>query len=158
MIAVLKFIHIAAMLCWCAALVALPLLLNHYRGARTQARFTEFRLITHFTYIGFASPAAVIAIGAGTALIFLADLRDGWLLVKLIFVSGMALVHAWLGHLVLQSGERKETYRMPPPLIALALVLPQMTVVLLLVLAKPDMSWLTALIPEVLLQPQGESL
>ena len=30
MVAGLKYLHLAAMLCWCAALVALPLLLHFY--------------------------------------------------------------------------------------------------------------------------------
>jgi protoporphyrinogen IX oxidase len=157
-IAALKFLHIAALLCWCAALVGLPLLLNHYRGARIQTRFTEFRLITHYGYVAFASPAAVIAIGAGTALILVTEIQQEWLLLKLVFVAGMALVHAWLGNLILQSGERKASYKMPPPLIALALVLPQMAVVFWLVLAKPDLSWMAELLPQALLEPQGGSL
>jgi len=158
MIAALKFLHIAALLCWCAALIALPVLLAQYRHARGQARFTEFRQMTHFGYIGFACPAAVIAIGAGTALIFAAGLNDSWLMVKLVFVAGMALVHAWLGHLILQSGERKGRYKMPPPLIALVLVLPQMAVVFWLVLAKADLTWIADLLPAILLTPQGASL
>lgn len=158
MIALLKFLHIAALLCWCAALVGLPLLLNHYRGARIQARFTEFRLITHYGYIAFACPAAVIAIAAGTALIFAAEIRDEWLLLKLVFVAGMALVHAWLGHLILQSGERRGRYRMPSPLIALALALPQMAAVFWLVLAKPDVTGLATLLPPMFVEPQGGSL
>ncbi|MDO9526036.1 MAG: CopD family protein [Gemmobacter sp.] len=158
MIALLKFAHIAALLCWCASLIALPVLLYHYRGARIQSRFTEFRLVTHYGYIGFASPAAVIAIAAGTALVFAADIHDGWLLVKLAFVAGMALVHAWIGHLVLQSGEKKGRYRMPHPMIAIALVIPQMAVVFWLVLAKPDLAWLAARLPAVLLETQGGSL
>jgi len=158
MIAALKFLHIAALLCWCAALIGLPMLLAQYRGARSQSRFAEFRQMTHYGYIGFACPAAVIAIGAGTALIFAADLRDDWLMLKLVFVAGMALVHAWLGHLILQSGEGEGRYRMPPPLIALALVLPQMAVVFFLVLAKPDLFWLVDLLPAILLTPQGASL
>lgn len=158
MIALLKFLHIAALLCWCAALIALPLLLSHYRDARVQSRFTEFRLVTHTGYIGFATPAAVIAIVAGTVLIFVADVRAEWLWVKLIFVCGMALVHAWIGHLVLRSGEEEGRYRMPPPLIAIALVVPQIAVVLWLVLAKPDLTWIPGLLPDMLLEPQGGSL
>ncbi|MFN4154329.1 MAG: CopD family protein [Paracoccaceae bacterium] len=158
MIALLKFLHIAALLCWCAALIALPLLLHHYRGAWVQSRFTEFRLVTHTGYIAFATPAAIIAIAAGTALIFLADVRAEWLWVKLVFVCGMALVHAWIGHLILRSGESLGRFRMPPPLIAIALVLPQIAVVLLLVLAKPDLAWMADLLPAVLLEPQGGSL
>nr|WP_275897801.1 CopD family protein [Pseudotabrizicola algicola] len=150
--------HIAGLLCWCAALVALPLLLHHYRGVRAQSRFTEFRLITHSGYILFATPAAVIAISAGTALIFAADVRAEWLWVKLVFVCGMALVHAWLGHLILRSGESGGRYVMPQPLIALVLLFPQISVVLWLVLAKPDLAWMADLLPPVLLEPQGGSL
>ncbi|PJF09999.1 CopD family protein [Pseudorhodobacter sp. MZDSW-24AT] len=158
MIAALKFLHIAALLCWCAALIALPILLHHYRGAKAQSRFTEFRLVTHTGYTVFATPAAVAAIAAGTALIFAADVRAEWLWVKLTFVCGMSLVHAWIGHLVLRSGESGGTFRMPPPLIAILLVVPQIAVVLWLVLAKPDVAWIGDLLPVVLLEPQGGSL
>ena len=158
MIAILKFLHISALLCWCAALIALPLLLHHYRGARVQSRFTEFRLVTHTGYIAFATPAAVIAIAAGTALIFVAEVRGEWLWVKLVFVCGMALVHAWLGHLILRSGETGGQYQMPPPLIAILLVVPQIAVVLWLVLDKPDLAWIAGLLPAILLEPQGGSL
>ena len=158
MIAALKFLHIAALLAWCATLIALPLLLHHYRHARTQSHYTEFRIVTHTGYIIFATPAGVIAIAAGTALIFMADVRADWLWAKLIFVCGMALVHAWLGHLILRSGEGEGRYKMPPPLIAVALVLPQIAVVLWLVLHKPDLAWIIDLIPPILLEPQGGSL
>lgn len=158
MIALVKFLHIAGLLCWSAALISLPVLLHHYRRAQTQSDFTEYRLITHHGYIAFASPAAVIAISAGTALIFLAEVYDPWLLIKLAFVAGMALVHAWLGHLILKSGETGGTYRMPAPLIALPLVLTQIGVILWLALAKPDLAWLAGLLPAVALEPQGGSL
>ena len=65
MIAALKAIHIAAMLCWCAGLVALPLLLMSYGHARRQVRYSEFRLLTHYGYVAFATPAAVIGVMAG---------------------------------------------------------------------------------------------
>ncbi|WP_103335879.1 CopD family protein [Pseudotabrizicola formosa] len=158
MIAVVKFVHIAALLCWSAALVSLPVLLHHYRRAKTQSDFTEYRLITHYGYIAFASPAAIVAIVAGTLLIFLAEVYDPWLLVKLAFVAGMVLVHAWLGHLILRSGETGGRYKMPPPLIGLPLVLTQIAVILWLVLAKPDLAWLANLLPAVALEPQGGSL
>lgn len=158
MIALVKFVHIAAFLCWSAALVALPWLLHHYRRAQTQSDFTEYRLITHYGYIAFASPAAVVAISAGTLLIFLAEIYDPWLLIKLAFVAGMVLVHAWVGHLILKSGETGGRYKMPQPLIALALVIPQIAVVLVLALAKPDLAFLADLLPTALLEPQGGSL
>lgn len=158
MIALVKFLHIASLLCWSAALVGLPVLLHHYRRARTQSDYTEYRLITHYGYIAFASPAAVVAISAGTVLIFLADVYDPWLLIKLAFVAGMVLVHAWLGHLILKSGETGGSYKMPPPLISLPLVLTQIAVILWLALAKPDLAWLADLLPAMALEPQGGSL
>ena len=87
-----------------------------------------------------------------------ADLTDVWLMIKLIFVAGMALVHAWLGHLILRTGETEGRYVMPNPLLGLALVVIQIIVVLWLVLAKPDLDFLAGLVPAVFLEPQGESL
>ncbi|WP_295046585.1 CopD family protein [uncultured Paracoccus sp.] len=167
MIAALKAIHIAAMLCWCAGLIALPLLLIAYGRARRQVRYSEFRMLTHYGYIGFATPAAVIAVVAGTALIFAAEVFDLWFIAKLAFVSLMALTHAWIGHLIEQSGLRRagamvegETskgYAMPNPVIALIIGIPAMAAVLWLVLAKPDLSWTMDYMPDILLQPLDQA-
>ncbi|WP_410217041.1 CopD family protein [Paracoccus sp. (in: a-proteobacteria)] len=164
MIATLKFLHLASMLCWCAALVALPLLFSLYGGAwrsnhgteKLQARYAEFRLITHYGYVAFATPAAVIAIVAGTGLIFAADVFDLWFVAKLALVSGMALVHAWIGHLVVVSAEERSIQRLPSPLIALFIVIPLIAGVLWLVLAKPDLSGLTEWMPEFMLKPRND--
>jgi len=161
MIAVLKFVHISALALWCAGLVALPVILHFYgRGDshRTQAGFERLRHLTHFSYIGMLGPAAVVAIAAGTALIFLLELVDAWMMVKLVAVAGMALVHAWLGHLTSQIGHGAGEYRLPPPLLALVAVLPLMGVVLWLVLAKPDLQPLIEQLPEFLRVPQGREL
>lgn len=165
MIAGLKYLHLAAMLCWCAAMIALPLMLHFYssfwRGTtgseQTQARYAEFRLITHYGYIGFATPAAVIAIAAGTGLIFAAQVFDLWFVAKLALVAGMALVHAWIGHLVLSSGENRGLHDMPSSLWALALGVPLMMGVLWLVLAKPDLAWIADWLPEFMLAPRGQA-
>ncbi|SEN84740.1 Uncharacterized membrane protein [Loktanella fryxellensis] len=152
----LKFVHIAALLGWCAALIALPVMLTIYGQARRQATYAEFRLITHFGYIGFATPAAVVAVGSGIALIFAAQVFDLWFAAKLAFVSLMALVHAWIGHLILQSGEGEGTYRMPPAILGLLVGIPAMAAVFWLVLAKPDLTGLTDFVPEVFLAPLGD--
>lgn len=164
MIAALKAIHIAAMLCWCAGLIALPLLLIAYGHARRQVRYSEFRLLTHYGYIGFATPAAVIAVVAGTALIFAAEVFDLWFVAKLAFVSLMALTHAWIGHLIEQSGLQRRGrgsdpgrgYEMPWPGIALAIGLPSMAAVLWLVLAKPDLAWVADLLPDIMQAPRDQ--
>ncbi|RJL04876.1 hypothetical protein D3P06_08850 [Paracoccus aestuarii] len=164
MIAALKYLHLASMLCWVAAMIALPLLLSFYGntwrtnhgGEKRQARYAEFRLITHYGYIAFATPAAVISIAAGTALIFAADVYDLWFAAKLALVSGMALVHAWIGHFVVMSAENRGIDKMPSPLIALGLGIPLMAGVLWLVLAKPELAGLADWLPQFMLQPRGQ--
>lgn len=167
MIAALKFLHIGAMLCWCAGMIALPLLLISYGHAERQTRYAEFRLLTHYGYVGFLTPAAVIAVGAGMALIFAADVFDLWFAAKLAFVSGMALVHAWIGHQILMSAEDRHkgdggaSYLTGAnylrPLTALIGGLLCMLAILWLVLAKPDLTWVRDVIPEALLTPRGQS-
>jgi putative membrane protein len=162
MIAALKALHIAALAVWCAGLVALPVVM-HLQGRRgalaTQPGFARFRLVAHRSYTRVVTPAAVIAVAAGSALILVLRLVDGWMLAKLVLVSGMVLVHAWLGHLIALSGERDpRLWQMPPPLIGLALGLPLMAGVLWLVLAKPDLAGLVDRLPEGLRRPQGRSL
>ncbi len=113
MVAGLKYLHLAAMLCWCASLVALPLLLHFYgqiwRGkadsSQTQARYAEFRLITHFGYVGFATPAAGHRHRGRDRPDLCDQVFDLWFVAKLTLVAGMALVHAWIGHLILTSGD-----------------------------------------------------
>ncbi|SCY42088.1 CopD family protein [Paracoccus tibetensis] len=163
-VAGLKFLHLGAMFCWCAALIALPLLLHFYGSTwrhqtgdqKAQARYIEFRLITHYGYIAFATPAAIIAIASGTGLIFAEEVFDLWFALKLALVSGMALVHAWIGHLILTSAEKRSLHHLPSPVWALMLGVPLMVGVLWLVLAKPDLSWTAEFMPEFLLAPRGQ--
>lgn len=161
MIAAFKALHIAALSIWCAGLVMLPVLMHAYgRGPaiRTQAGYTEFRWLTHYGYIALLTPAAVVAVSAGTVLIFLQEVLDIWMMVKLLAVTGMVLVHAWLGHLVVVAGEGNGAYNLPPVAVALVVVLPLIAVVLWLVLAKPTLEDLVALFPEFMTEPRGNPI
>ncbi|WP_283179566.1 CopD family protein [Gemmobacter sp. 24YEA27] len=155
MIAALKFLHVAALACWCASLIALPLLMKAHGRAQNQRQYAHFRLVTHIGYIAFATPAALVTIIAGTALIFAAQVFAPWLLVKLAFVAAMVLVHVWFGHLIQRSGEEKRSHWQAAPLTGLLLVLPLIAVVLALVLGKPDLTPLRGLIPDQFLAPRG---
>jgi len=161
MIAFLKALHIAALSVWCAGLVMLPVLM-YFHGRQpkvgTQEGFARFRWLSHTSYTVIITPAAVIAVSAGTILIIALHLVDPWMLTKLVAVAGMVLVHAWLGHLISMTGEGVGRYRMPSPLIALFIGIPLMLAVLWLVLAKPDLTGLTAMLPAFLLEPQGRPL
>lgn len=155
MIAALKALHLAALLIWCAALLALPLVMRAFGRPLSEAGYTRFRQVTHFGYIGLATPAAVVSVAAGTGLIFAARVFEPWLIAKLALVAGMVMVHIWLGHLIQRAGEARRSPRGYHGRIALVLVLPLMAGVLVLVLAKPD---LHGLMPDQLLSPRGEAL
>lgn len=161
MIALLKAVHIAGLSLWCAGLIALPLVLQIYgrrEEVRTQAGFSEFRLLVHAVYTRVVTPAAIIAISAGTVLIFAARITDTWLVVKLVAVVGMVLVHAWLGHLSVEASEGRGSYEMPPAVMALPAGLLCMGAVLYLVLAKPDFQPLIDALPQTLRAPQERPL
>lgn len=150
MIAALKLVHIAALSIWCAGLVALPLLLAKHDPHDEQETFSRLRLLTHRAYIGLITPAAVIAIAIGAALIFMRDVFVPWMFAKLVLVGLLVLLHAWIGHITLKMGEEQGTYDPPRARWLLALSLTAMCAILVLVLGKPVLSdtlapsWLTA--------------
>ncbi len=161
MIALGKALHVAGLAVWCAGLLALPLIIHLYGRhprIRTQAGFAEFRLLAHRAYTRLVTPAAILAIAAGTALIFLEGLRDAWLMAKLATVAGMVLIHAWLGHVISRTGEGAGQYRLPSPLPALVALVVLMALTLWLVLAKPDLAPLAERLPDWLRQPRGREL
>lgn len=95
-----KMIHIGAVVIWAAGLLYLPgLFAAHPQCAASDAEFRRLRQQTRLVYIGLMSPAAVIAVVSGTVLVFLAAL-GGWIVLKLTAVTGMVLLHVYMGRLL----------------------------------------------------------
>ena len=93
-----KLIHIAAITVWAAGLLYLPgLFAAHPRYAGSDSEFRRLRLQTRIVYVALMSPAAVIAVVSGTALVFLAAAIGGWIVLKLTAVTGMVLLHVYMG-------------------------------------------------------------
>jgi uncharacterized membrane protein len=69
-----KALHIAALVIWCAGLFALPLMLARHDPAIGQADYSRIRLASHYGYTWVVTPAAMLAVAAGTLLIFLREL------------------------------------------------------------------------------------
>ncbi|RYY79597.1 MAG: hypothetical protein EOO24_43600 [Comamonadaceae bacterium] len=137
LVAWLKFAHLSALLAWCAALFALPVLLALYPQTSGGVDRRRLRAATRFTYIAWASPAAVVAVVSGTALIHLTQSYGGWMLAKLTLVTAMVFFHAACGKLMLrQHDARQRGGRRWQPWLA---VVPAALVpaVLWLVLAQP---------------------
>ncbi len=158
MIALIKLIHIAALSIWCAGLAGLPLLLSKHDSDDAQADYAHLRLLTHQAYIFIVTPAAVITIAMGTALIFLRDAFVPWMFAKLVAVGVLVLLHAWIGHITLMVGEQQGDYQPPrfwPPFMLCVTSL-AIIVILLLVLGKPMLG--ADLAPDWLLEPRGQPL
>lgn len=132
-----KSLHIAALILWCAGLFALPLVLAKHDADEEQADYTRLRRITHHGYTRIVTPAAVVAIAAGTALIFLRGAFVPWMFAKLVAVGLLVSLHALIGHTVVLMSERRGEYQPPTPTPLIVVTIATMTVVLLLVLAKP---------------------
>lgn len=156
MISIVKFVHIAALSLWCAGLLALPLLLALHEPDRGQHRFARLRMVTHAGYTRIVTPAAIVAITAGTMLIYLRGTWVPWFLAKLVLVGILALFHAWIGHVTLEMGERDGDTPAPRawPVVGGASVV--IVAILTMVLAKPAIP--TDVVPDWLASPRNQSL
>ncbi len=133
----LKALHIAALVFWCAGLVALPALLLR-RAPDDAVERRRIRVSNRQALVVLASPAGFVAIGSGIALIFAAGVFHPWLFLKLAAVGVMAVAHLQLGRLVMRGARDHDwlppVWRVMPTLGA---SLGAMLAILWLVLAKP---------------------
>ncbi|MCW2405223.1 putative membrane protein [Sphingobium sp. B1D7B] len=154
-IPLIKGLHIAAILLWAAGLIALPLLLAQHERGQGQQAYQRIRRFTHYGYTHLLTPAAVIAVAAGTALLFLREVFVPWMFGKLLFVGLLVGLHAWIGNLVVRMGEHGNQRQPSPilPLVLLALLL--CAAIFAIVLSKPSID-LT--MPDWLTTPRGRQL
>ena len=111
-----KAVHITALIVWCAGLLALPLMLSRQNSGNTREDYVRIRRATHLTYTIGLTPAAVIAVVAGTWLIFLREALVPWLYAKLVFVALLVIAHAWIGRIVVTVAEKRPREGQPSPL------------------------------------------
>lgn len=147
-IPIIKGVHVAAIALWAAGLIALPLLLAQHRREHGQQAYQRVRRFTHYGYTHLLTPAAVFAVAAGIALLFLREVFVPWMFAKLALVAGLVALHAWIGNLVVRMGEHANRRQPSPilPLVVLAIVLG--SAIIVIVLAKPELDpampdWLT---------------
>ena len=134
----LLVIHISALLFWCAALLYLPTVIAasgtaqlHDLGSHTEGDDA----VARYVYTRVASPAAVVAIGAGT-LIFLPDYQiEVWLVVKLTLVALLVVCHVFVGALAGRAEQNKSVQPWCRMMMLVMGVL--MLCIVLLVLSKP---------------------
>ncbi|MBS1301779.1 CopD family protein [Loktanella sp. SALINAS62] len=151
-----KALHIGMLLLWCSGLFALPLMLARHDPVIGQTDYARIRRATHFAYLFFITPAAVLAIASGTALVFLREVYVTWMFAKLVFVATMVTFHVWIGYVLVAVAEQGGTHSAPAPTAPLVLLLVAVLCVLTLVLAKPDLDDIP--LPGWLTEPRGHQM
>ena len=134
----LKFVHLAAIAIWSGGLIVLPFLFWQRRTVRTGSDIDRLHRLCRFVYVAMTSPAAFIAIGSGTALIFLQATYEEWFSLKMVFVGAMVMLHVVAGLIlerVFDPDGRCSLFSYSALTSAYLVVI---TAILWIVLAKPD--------------------
>jgi protoporphyrinogen IX oxidase len=98
----LKFVHLGAIALWSGGLIALPFLFWQRRTLEAGLDLDRLHRVTRLVYVELASPAAFVAIGSGTALIFLQATFAEWFSLKMVLVGIMAMLHVVAGLILMQ--------------------------------------------------------
>lgn len=134
-----KAIHIGAIVFWAAGLIALPFMYRQRVGLKGPV-LHRLHAFTRRLYVGIVSPAAFLAIGSGTVLIFLQGTYQAWFSAKLVLVAVLAGIHIFSGLVVIKLFEPDGRY----PVWRFAMVVPATLLVvasiLVLVLGKPTLT------------------
>lgn len=147
----LKALHIAALAIWAGGLLALPgMLVREHRQAAGDTHALWQHRSSRFAYDVLVSPAALVTIASGTALIFVTWPLQGWFFAKLAGVVALAITHVQVGRIIdhIEVPEVAPTRLRTTVLVAAAAVL--IVLILWLVLQKPHLD--ASLFPAWLLQ------
>ena len=93
----LKFVHIATIAVWAGGLLVLQYLFWQRRLLALGPELDRLHRVTRFVYVVMTSPAAFVAIGSGTALIFLQSTFREWFTFKMVLVGVMVMLHVVAG-------------------------------------------------------------
>lgn len=132
-------LHIAALLFWGACLIYLPALIAGAArdSSAIQEQPKQFDSIARFVFTRIATPAALLAIFAGSLVFVVEHTVTVWLMAKLTLVTGLVFVHTLLGMLVLRlearNGKPLQIWCLLLALAACGL----MAAIIWVVLAKP---------------------
>lgn len=106
----LLLLHMMALICWCGSLLYLPAMI--FSNAQTTllnpatAVPDHLRSMPRAVFNLIATPAALLAIGSGTAVFLVYGIIELWLLMKLALVALLVLGHILTGWLVVQAEKR----------------------------------------------------
>lgn len=105
----LKILHVSAMVLWFTGLFFLPRLFaaRHRRGRSADVAY--FNPVANTLFFRMATPAALVAVASGMALIAYGP-AGAWLVVKLLLVAGAVMLHLYLGVVLYNLGQGKDRH------------------------------------------------
>lgn len=133
----LKFAHLAAIALWSAGLIVLPFLFWQRRTLAAGPDLDRLHRMTRYVYVGVTSPAAFIAIGTGTALIFLQSTFQEWFSLKMALVGGMVMLHVVAGLVLVRLFAPSGRFSLPAGVALTGGYLVLISAIIWIVLAKP---------------------
>lgn len=135
----LKFIHIATISIWAAGLVCLPFLFAQRKDVEAGDEHAIHRLhaMVRFLYVVVLSPAAFLAVGSGTVLIFLQSTYEPWFALKMALVGVMVVIHLLSGLLILKLFDETARYSRLRYVVVTGGTLLVVSAILVVVSAKP---------------------
>jgi protoporphyrinogen IX oxidase len=134
---VLKFVHLAAIALWSGGLIVLPFLFWQRRTLEAGADLERLHRVTRLIYVELTSPAAFIAIGSGTALIFLQATFQEWFSLKMVLVGIMAMLHVTAGLVLVNLFLPEGRFSLLSYLALMSAYIAVITAIIWIVLAKP---------------------
>jgi len=153
MIALIKALHILGLIFWCGGLLVMPSLFSQRSAAGDGERMLELQRHVRRVFIQITSPAAFIAVLAGTALLFMREVFTTWMMLKLIIVGLLVIIHIRAGFLILNLFKPRGEYSTWRSAAITVATIAAIGCILLLVLGKPPID-LNGL-PDWMRQPGG---
>jgi protoporphyrinogen IX oxidase len=132
----LKFVHLASIAIWAGGLIVLPFLFWQRRGLQGPD-LDRLHRMTRFVYVAMTSPAAFIAIGSGTALIFLRATFQEWFSLKMLLVGTMVMLHVVAGLVLLHLFAPQGRFGRVSYVALMGAYIVLITAIIWVVLAKP---------------------
>jgi uncharacterized membrane protein len=133
----LKFVHLGAIALWSGGLIALPFLFWQRRTLEAGLDLDRLHRVTRLVYVELTSPAAFVAIGSGTALIFLQATFAEWFSLKMVLVGIMTMLHVVAGLILAQLFLPKGNFSRFSYVALMSAYIVLIAAILWIVLAKP---------------------
>lgn len=133
-------LHISALLVWIAALLYLSTLIPGPEGTEPPARDADAPTdsLARFVFTRIATPAAVLAIAAGSAVFVINRTTEPWLIIKLTLVAALVICHTLLGTLARRAEDGPVVRLQGKCRVLAGLIFVLMVAITWLVLTKPD--------------------